>query len=223
MITLTEAPDQSNSYTALKLKTQQPAIHISALPTRHNAQMELPSFSIPLQYNLGSFKRVDEEIHFDLEANTTENDQPSHSWDNRMMSNFNLMNLKPILENQERGDGCEQKFEIKNETSRITYTEINNSVQDIEAEDILGKETVNEGQTISPDFEIERFQNYQSDNEKRFREGFDGNAMEEQSKCDFVCDNDFLCNKDGFPKEGEKTSEFELLDTESNVGFENTI
>lgn len=219
MITLTEATGQASTYTTQKLKSQQPAIHISALPSRQNNQMELPSFSIPLQYNLGSFKRIDEEIHFDLEANTTEVEQPHH-WDGRMMTNFNLMNIKPLLENRD----IEMKYEVKNE-NRVVYTEVNNTVQAIEAEDILGKETINEGQTISPDFEIERFQSYQSHDDKRYTDGFEGtNAIEAQNKCDFVCDSDFLCSKGGFAKETEtKRNDFELLDTDNHVEFENNI
>ncbi|KAG7296961.1 hypothetical protein JYU34_019874 [Plutella xylostella] len=228
MITLTESTNQQ-AYSNQKLKSPQPAIHISALPTRANSSMDLPSFSIPLQYNLGSFKRVDEEIHFDLEGTSTDNDQ-THQWDGRMMNNFNLMHLKPLIENRETTD-VELKYEVKNEGARLNYNEIGNvSIQStaIEADDILGKETANEGQTISPDFEIERYQNYQNE-EKRFREDYENSVADDSNnKCEFVCDNDFLCHKDNceYDKGESKREDFEgcaLLDADSNVGFENNI
>ncbi|KAI5639973.1 homeobox domain-containing protein [Phthorimaea operculella] len=185
-------------------KQPQPAIHIAALPTRQNPQVDLPSFSIPLQYNLGTFKKLDEE---NLEL------QNGEQWDGRMITNFNLMNIKPLIE---RND-VDMKYEVKNETK--TYSDMQSTIPNIETEDILGKESVNEGQTIAPDFEIERYQNYQNDDDKRFRENFEETMMEDRN--DFV--GDFLC-KSNFDKVEEKRSEFEdchLLDAESNVGMGN--
>ncbi|XP_037303086.1 uncharacterized protein LOC119193540, partial [Manduca sexta] len=175
--------EPNQSYT--KPKQAGPAIHISALPTRQN-QGDLPSFSIPLQYNLGTFKKVE-----DVQIEESEQNQ----WDGRIMSNFHLMNLKPLVENREDINMTELKYEVKNE-NRVNY-EIANQ---IETEDILGKETVNEGQTISPDFEI-RYQ-YQNETDKRYREGFESSIMED-GRNDFVCDNDFLC-KSNYDKADEK-------------------
>ncbi|KAG6443646.1 homeobox protein Mix.1 isoform X2 [Manduca sexta] len=193
--------EPNQSYT--KPKQAGPAIHISALPTRQN-QGDLPSFSIPLQYNLGTFKKVE-----DVQIEESEQNQ----WDGRIMSNFHLMNLKPLVENREDINMTELKYEVKNE-NRVNY-EIANQ---IETEDILGKETVNEGQTISPDFEI-RYQ-YQNETDKRYREGFESSIMED-GRNDFVCDNDFLC-KSNYDKADEKRSEFEachLLDGDNSVGM----
>lgn len=195
--------DENQPYTSKK--SQGPAIHIAALPTRPN-QVELPSFSIPLQYNLGSFKKIGEDVQLDLEVPETQN------WDGRIIPNFNLMHLKPLIENRE-SDLSELKYEVKNETGRVNY-EIN-AVQTIEADDIL-KETVNEGQTISPDFQIQR---YQYDSDKRYRDqGFEA-MMEDRS--DFVCDSDLF--KNSFGKVDEKRGEFDechLLE-DSNVGMSN--
>lgn len=206
--------DQEQSTYTSKNKLQGPAIHIAALPTRHN-QVELPSFSIPLQYNLGTFKKIGEEVQLDLEVPEAQN------WDGRIIPNFNLMNLKPLIENRENINLSDLKYEVKNETlPRVSY-EINNTVQAIETDDIL-KEAVNEGQTISPDFQLQR---YQYDNEKRYRDqGFE-TMMEDRSN--YVCDNDLF--KNSFGKVDEKRGEFEechLLDTDSNVAmssFENNM
>lgn len=211
MINLTETPTQVY---ATKPKPSPPAIHISALPTRHNSQVDLPSFSIPLQYNLGTFKKIGEDVHLDLENS----EQPN--WDSRMIPNFNLMNLKPLIETRGNVD-MELKYEVKNE-NRVNFSEIQ-AVQSIETEDILGKETVNEGQTISPDFEIHRYQNYSSENDKRYREHSFEDSIMEDGRNDFVCDNDFLC-KNNFEKVDEKRNEFEgchLLDSDANVGISN--
>lgn len=195
----------------VKTKQQPPAIHISALPTRQNP-VDLPSFSIPLQYNLGTFKKIGEDGHLDLEH------EPH--WDNRMIPNFNVMNLKPLLESRENNIN-DMKYEVKNEGNRV-YNDIPNTIQQttIEADEILGKETVNEGQTIAPDFEIERYQNYQSESDKRFREStFEESIMEDRN--DFV--GDFLC-KNNYEKVDEKRTGFEechLLDADSNVGMSN--
>ncbi|XP_049881885.1 muscle-specific homeobox protein tinman-like [Pectinophora gossypiella] len=198
MVNLAETTYQSK-------KHPQPAIHIAALPTRQNPQVELPSFSIPLQYNLGTFKKVGED-QIDMES--------PEQWDGRMM-NFNIMNLKPLIERQT--DSGDMKYEVKNESRTF---EMSNSIQTIETEDILGKESVSEGQTIAPDFEIERYQNYQSEGDKRYRDNtFEESIMEDRN--DFV--GDFLC-KNNFDKAEEKRSEFEdchLLDTDSNVGISN--
>lgn len=194
-----------------KTKTIQPAIHIAALPTRSNQQTDLPSFSIPLQYNLGTFKKIGEDGRLDLETN-------DNHWDNRMIPSFNLMNIKPLLETRENADMSEVKYEVKNE-SRVY--EMQTLQSNIEAEDIL-KESINEGQTITPDFEIQRYQNY-NDNDKRFRGTFD-EVMEDRNS--FV--GDFLC-KNNFDKVDEKRSEFEecnLLETDNSVGitnFENNL
>lgn len=206
--------DTQTQVYATKSKPSPPAIHISALPTRQNPQVDLPSFSIPLQYNLGSFKKIGEDVHLDLETTDQTN------WDGRMIPNFNLMNLKPLIETRENVD-MELKYEVKNE-SRVNFNEIQ-AVQAIETEDILGKETVNEGQTISPDFEIQRYQNYQNENEKRFREHSFEDSIMEDGRNDFVCDSDFLC-KNSFEKVDEKRSEFEdchLLDSDNAVGISN--
>lgn len=211
MINLTET--QTQAY-ATKSKPSPPAIHISALPTRQNPQVDLPSFSIPLQYNLGSFKKIGEDVQLDLETTDQSN------WDARMIPNFNLINLKPLIEARENVD-MEIKYEVKNE-NRINFNEIQ-TVQAIETEDILGKDAVNEGQTISPDFEIQRYQNYQNDTEKRFREQSFEDSIMEDGRNDFVCDGDFLC-KNNFEKVDEKRNEFEdchLLDTDNNVGISN--
>ncbi|CAB3242747.1 unnamed protein product [Arctia plantaginis] len=211
MIHLSETPTQAY---ATKSKPSPPAIHISALPTRHNSQVDLPSFSIPLQYNLGTFKKIGEDVHLNLEASEQQN------WDSRMIPNFNLMNLKPLNETRDNVD-MELKYEVKNE-NRVNFSEIQ-SVQTIETEDILGKETVNEGQTISPDFEIQRYQNYSSENEKRYREHSFEDSIMEDGRNDFVCDNDFLC-KNSFDKVDEKRNEFEgcnLLESDTNVGISN--
>ncbi|KAL0859509.1 hypothetical protein ABMA27_010665 [Loxostege sticticalis] len=218
--------DANQSYTSKKQPA--PAIHISALPSRQNPQMDLPSFSIPLQYNLGTFKKIGEEVQLDLEP-STENVQQTQ-WDARMIPNFNLMNLKPLLENRENIDMTELKYDVKNEGSRVNFSEISGGgvqATAIEADDILGKE-VNEGQTISPDFGIERYQNYHNETEKRFRETTFDEGMMEDGRNEFVCDSDFLC-KNNFDKVEEKRNEFEechLLDTDANVGianFENTL
>ncbi|XP_023938981.1 paired box protein Pax-6-like [Bicyclus anynana] len=200
-----------------KSKQPGPAIHISALPTRQNPQVDLPSFSIPLQYNLGSFKKLGDEAQLDLEASTSEN-VPQHHWDTRMMPNFNLMNIKPLLDNRDCLDMSEVKYEVKNENR--PYNEMPNSIQtSIEPEDILGKEAVSEGQTISPDFEIERFQNYHNESDKRYRDSSFDESIIEDARNDFVCDNDFLC-KNNFDKIDEKRNDFEechLLDTDNSV------
>lgn len=206
--------DTQTQVYATKSKPSPPAIHISALPTRQNPQVDLPSFSIPLQYNLGSFKKIGEDVHLDLE--TTE----QTNWDTRMIPNFNLMNLKPLIETRDNVD-MELKYEVKNE-SRVNFSEIQ-AVQAIDTDDILGKDGGNEGQTISPDFEIQRYQNYQNENEKRFREQSFEDSMMEDGRNDFVCDGDFLC-KNNFEKSDEKRSEFEechLLDSDNNVGISN--
>lgn len=211
--------DTSN-HTYTSKKQPAPAIHISALPSRQNPQMELPSFSIPLQYNLGSFKKIGEDVQLDLEAEPVQQTQ----WDARMIPNFNLMNLKPLLENRENIDMTELKYDVKNE-GRVSFSDISGATVQataIEAEDILGKE-VNEGQTISPDFGIERYQNYHNENDKSFRDtGFDEGMMED-GRNEFVCDSDFLC-KNNYEKVDEKRSDFEdchLLDADSNVGISN--
>ncbi|CAG5037815.1 unnamed protein product [Parnassius apollo] len=225
VINLAESASLSNY--GSKAKQTAPAIHISALPTRQNSQMDLPSFSIPLQYNLGSFKKIGEDVHLDLEASTSENLQVPNHWDSRMISNYNLMNIKPILENREGIDMSELKYEVKNENvNRINFNEIPDTSipnTNIEAEDILGKESVSEGQTISPDFEIERYQNYNNENDKRFRESTFDESIIEDGRNDFVCDGDFLC-KNNFDKADEKRNEFEdchLLETDNNVGMSN--
>jgi hypothetical protein len=216
MVNLHSEPSQSYN----TKKQPAPAIHISALPTRQNPQMELPSFSIPLQYNLGSFKKIGEEVQLDLEP-STENVQQTQ-WDTRMIPNFSLMNLKPLLENRDTIDMSELKYDIKNESSRVNFNEMpSTAVQatSIEHEDILGKET-NEGQTISPDFAIERYQHYH-ETDKRFRESSFDEGMIEDGRNDFVCDSDFLC-KNNFEKVEEKRNDFEechLLDTDSNVNI----
>ncbi|KAL0810049.1 hypothetical protein ABMA28_010869 [Loxostege sticticalis] len=218
--------DANQSYNSKKQPA--PAIHISALPSRQNPQMDLPSFSIPLQYNLGTFKKIGEDVQLDLEP-STENVQQTQ-WDARMIPNFNLMNLKPLLENRENIDMTELKYDVKNEGSRVNFSDISGAgvqATAIEADDILGKE-VNEGQTISPDFGIERYQNYHNETEKRFRETTFDEGMMEDGRNEFVCDSDFLC-KNNFDKVEEKRNEFEechLLDTDANVGianFENTL
>uniref|UniRef100_A0A2H1V0B3 SFRICE_033715 n=1 Tax=Spodoptera frugiperda TaxID=7108 RepID=A0A2H1V0B3_SPOFR len=206
--------DTQTQVYATKSKPSPPAIHISALPTRQNPQVDLPSFSIPLQYNLGSFKKIGEDVHLDLETTDQNN------WDTRMIPNFNLMNLKPLIETRDNVD-MELKYEVKNE-NRVNFNEIQ-TVQAIETDDLLGKETVNEGQTISPDFEIQRFQNYQNENEKRFREQSFEDSIMEDGRNDFVCDGDFLC-KNNFEKVDEKRNEFEechLLDSDNTVGISN--
>lgn len=206
--------DTQTQVYATKSKPSPPAIHISALPTRQNPQVDLPSFSIPLQYNLGSFKKIGEDVHLDLETADQTN------WDTRMLPNFNLMNLKPLIETRDNVD-MELKYEVKNE-SRVNFNEIQ-TVQAIETDDILGKEGVNEGQTISPDFEIQRYQNYQNENDKRFREQSFEDSIMEDGRNDFVCDGDFLC-KNNFDKVDDKRSEFEechLLDNDNTVGISN--
>ena len=206
--------DTQTQVYATKSKPSPPAIHISALPTRQNPQVDLPSFSIPLQYNLGSFKKIGEDVHLDLETT----DQTT--WDTRMIPNFNLMNLKPLIETRDNVD-MELKYEVKNE-SRVNFNEIQ-AVQAIDTDDILGKDGGNEGQTISPDFEIQRYQNYQNENEKRYREHSFEDSMMEDGRNDFVCDGDFLC-KNNFEKVDEKRSEFEechLLDNDNTVGISN--
>ncbi|VVC99238.1 unnamed protein product [Leptidea sinapis] len=217
LLNMAEASN-SNSYGGKKQTA--PAIHIAALPTRQNSHLDLPSFSIPIQYNIGNFKKASEDVQLNLET-----DVQTNQWDLRMMPNFNLMNIKPIIDTRENLD---VKYEVKNESvNRTNYNEININ-QTIESVDLLGKETVNEGQTISPDFEIERFQ-YHNENEKRFRESFD-EAMMEDGRNEFECDNDFLC-KNNYEKNDEKRSEFEechLLDTEGSVAvgitnFENNL
>lgn len=123
------------------------------------------------------------------------------------------MNLKPLLEIRENADLSEVKYEVKNE-GRVY--EMQTIQANIEADDIL-KETINEGQTITPDFEIQRYQNY-NDSEKRFRGTFD-EVMEDRNN--FV--GDFLC-KNNFDKVDEKRSEFEecnLLETDNSVGISN--
>lgn len=209
--------DTSNQTYSSK-KQPAPAIHISALPTRQNSQMELPSFSIPLQYNLGTFKKIGEDVQLDME--TTENVQQTQ-WDARMIPNFNLMNLKPLLENRENIDMTEIKYDVKNE-ERVSFSDISGATVQattIEAEDILGKE-VNEGQTISPDFSIERYQSY---HDKRFRDTSFDEGMIEDGRNEFVCAGDFLC-KNNFEKVDEKRSDFEdchLLDADANVSISN--
>lgn len=196
MVNLTEIPNQ---------KQTGPAIHISALPTRQNPQAELPTFSIPLQYNLGTFKKVD-DVQIE-ETNVTQ-------WDSRMIPTFNLMNLKPLMETRDDVNIHEMKYEVKDETNRVNFNEMN--TQDIETD--LLKETANEGQNISPDFEI-RYQ-YENEHNKRFRGGFD-NSMIEDARNDYMCDSEFLC-KNNFDK--DKTSEFDechLLDADNNVGMSN--
>lgn len=213
IINLADTSNQ-NSYIS---KTTQTAIQISALPTRQNSQVDLPSFSIPLQYNLGSFKKLD-DTQLDLEASTSDH-QAQNPWDTRMMPNFNLMNIKPLLENRDNLEMTEVKYEVKNENVR-SYNEMSNSIQaSMEPEDILGKESVTEGQTISPDFEIERYQNYHSENEKRYRQSSFDDSIIEDGRNEFVCDNDFLC-KNNFEKVDGKRNDFEdchLLDTDNNV------
>ncbi|CAH2217053.1 jg22741, partial [Pararge aegeria aegeria] len=215
IISLADTSNQSGY--APKSKQPGPAIHISALPTRQNPQVDLPSFSIPLQYNLGSFKKLGEDAQLDIEASTSEN-VPQHHWDARMMPNFNLMNIKPLLDNRECLDMSEVKYEVKNENR--PYSEMPSSLQaSIEPEDILGKEAVSEGQTISPDFEIERYQNYHNENDKRYRDSSFDESMIEDGRNDFVCDNDFLC-KNNFEKMDDKRNDFEechLLDTDNSV------
>ncbi|CAG9569782.1 unnamed protein product [Danaus chrysippus] len=219
IVSLAESSNQ-NSY-ASKSKQSSPAIHISALPTRQNSQVDLPSFSIPLQYNLGSFKKIGEDNQLDLDTSTS--DVQNH-WDTRLMPNFNIMNIKPMLENRDNLEMSEVKYEVKNENVR-SYNDMSNSIQaTMEHEDILGKDTVSEGQTISPDFEIGRYQSYHSDNEKRYREsGFDESIIED-GRNDFGCDSDFLC-KGNYDKIDEKRNDFEechLLDADSNtVGMSN--
>nr|XP_037876979.1 homeobox protein ceh-43 [Bombyx mori]XP_037876980.1 homeobox protein ceh-43 [Bombyx mori] len=196
MVNLTEIPNQ---------KQTGPAIHISALPTRQNPQAELPTFSIPLQYNLGTFKKVD-DVQIE-ETNVTQ-------WDSRMIPTFNLMNLKPLMETREDVNIHEMKYEVKDETNRVNFNEMN--TQDIETD--LLKETANEGQNISPDFEI-RYQ-YENEHNKRFRGGFD-NSMIEDGRNDYMCDSEFLC-KNNFDK--DKSSDFDechLLDADNNVGMSN--
>ncbi|CAH0403565.1 unnamed protein product [Chilo suppressalis] len=219
MVNIHSDTSNQNSYSSKKQPA--PAIHISALPNRQNPQMELPSFSIPLQYNLGTFKKIGEDVQLDLEPSTETVQQTQ--WDTRMIPNFSLMNLKPLLDNRENIDMTELKYDVKNEASRVNFNEIAGTVAQataIEADDILGK-SVNEGQTISPDFNIERYQSYHSDNEKRFRETSFDEGMIEDSRNDFVCDSDFLC-KNNFEKVEEKRNEFEdchLLDADANVAI----
>lgn len=214
--------EATNQSTYSSKKQPAPAIHISALPNRQNPQMELPSFSIPLQYNLGSFKKIGEDVQLDLEPST---DNVQQQWDARMIPNFSLMNLKPLLDSRENMDMNDLKYDVKNENNRVSFNEIpGGAVQAnaIETDDILGKE-VNEGQTISPDFGIERYQNYHSENEKRYREASFEESMIEDGRSDFVCDSDFLC-KNNFEKVEEKRNDFEgchLLDTDANVGIGN--
>ncbi|KAL4712564.1 hypothetical protein ACJJTC_007580 [Scirpophaga incertulas] len=217
---------EANQSTYSSKKQPAPAIHISALPTRQNHQMELPSFSIPLQYNLGTFKKIGEEVQLDIEP--TENVQHAQ-WDNRMMPSFNLMNLKPLLENRENLDMNEVKYDVKNESARVVFNELAGATVQaatIEAEDILGKES-NEGQTISPDFGIDRYQHYHNDTDKRFTEANFDDGIIADGRSDFVCDSDFLCKN--YDKVDEKRNEYEechLLDTESSVGipnFENSL
>ncbi|XP_053618669.1 paired box protein Pax-3-A-like isoform X2 [Plodia interpunctella] len=210
MINVAETPTQT---TYSSKKPVPVAIHVAALPTRQNPQPDLPSFSIPLQYNLGTFKKIGEDVHLDLEAENIQQTQ----WDSRMMPNFNLM-MKPI-DTRENIDLSELKFDVKNE-NRV-YSEINPvPATAIDTENIL-KENVNEGQTISPDFVVDRYQNYHSDNEKSYRQDtFEGSVMEGRS--DFVCDSDFLC-KSNYEKIEDKRGEFEdchLLDTD-NTGISN--
>ncbi|XP_026486013.1 protein zerknuellt 1-like [Vanessa tameamea] len=215
IINLAETSNPNNYMS--KAKQQGPAIHISALPTRQNSQVDLPSFSIPLQYNLGSFKKL-EDAQIDVEASTSDH-QSQNPWDTRMMPNFNLMNIKPLLENRENLEMAEVKYEVKNENVR-SYNEITNSIQaSLEPDDILGKESVLEGQTISPDFEIERYQNYHNETEKRYRDSSFDDSMIEDGRNDFVCDSDFLC-KSNYEKVDEKRNDFEechLLDTDNSV------
>ncbi|XP_068624797.1 uncharacterized protein [Battus philenor] len=225
VINLAESSSLSN-YSS-KAKQPAPAIHISALPTRQNSQMDLPSFSIPLQYNLGSFKKIGEDVHLDIEPSSSENVQMPNHWDSRMISNYNLMNIKPLLENREGLDMSELKYEVKNENvNRINFNEIPETSipnTNIEAEDILGKESVNEGQTISPDFEIERYQSFSSESDKRYRDSTFDETIIEDGRNDFVCDSDFLC-KSNFEKVDEKRGEFgdcHLLDTDNTVGISN--
>lgn len=226
MINLIETPNQSNSYSSSQ-KCKQPAIHISALPSRHNAQMELPSFSIPIQYNLGSFKKIGEDVQFDLEPTTSE--EQCNQWDNRMAPTFSLMHLKPLLENRDSIEipvDLKYDTEVKNENNRLNFDStaaVDNAA--IDTDDILGKETMNEGQTISPDFEIERYQNYQNNSDKRFEEAnFDSSIINEANKCDFVCENDFLCKNSYDKSLDTKRNDFEecnLLDTDNGDGISN--
>ncbi|CAG9796125.1 unnamed protein product [Diatraea saccharalis] len=221
MVNIHSDTSNQNSYSTKKQPA--PAIHISALPNRQNPQMELPSFSIPLQYNLGTFKKIGEDVQLDLEP--TPEAVHQSQWDARMIPNFSLMNLKPLLDNRDNIDMSELKYDVKNESSRVNFNEIQGEVVQattMDADDILGK-SVSEGQTISPDFNIERYQNYQTDTEKRFRDTSFDEGMIEDGRHDFVCDNDFLC-KNNYEKVDEKRNEFEechLLDTDGNVGISN--
>lgn len=207
MLNLSENQNQTFS-----TKTK-PAIHISALPTRQNQQMDLPSFSIPLQYNLGTFKKID-EVQLEIE-----NPEINNHWDGRAMNNFNLMNLKPLNESRENIDINDLKYEVKNEINRVNLNDIANQAI---AEDILGKEVANEGQTISPDFEIQRYDTYHENSETRFREGFNENIIED-TRNEFVCDGEFLC-KSNYGKIEEKRGDFDdchLLDSDNNAGISN--
>ncbi|XP_059058489.1 homeobox protein Hox-B2a-like [Achroia grisella] len=217
MINISETTQ--NSYAK---KQAAPAIHIQALPTKQNPQGDFPSFSIPLQYNFGTFKKIGEEVQLDLETTEAVQQPP---WDSRMIPNFNLLNLKPLIEPRDNIEITELKYDVKNE-SRVNFNEIANSslqAATIETVDILCKETVNEGQTISPDFGIERYQSYHNENEKRFRDSSFDEAIMEDGRNEFVCETDFLC-KNNFGKGEEKRNEFEdchLLDTDSGVGISN--
>ncbi|GBP00238.1 Aristaless homeobox protein [Eumeta japonica] len=218
MINLVETSNQQQ-FDIQKMKT--PTIQISALPTGQSSHAELPSFSIPIEYDVGSFKKS-EEVHYDIEA--TEAGSDRSQWDGRMVPNFSLMNIKPLMETKDTmripSDlkyDAESKIEQEN---RVHYDAIHNTTIQrvvIDGDNLLGK-GINEGQTISPDFEIERYHDFQ-ESEKRM--------LEDSGKCGF--DNDFFC-KNNYEKPLEEKSEgFEechLLDTDNAVtinGFEGNL
>lgn len=221
MLNLVESPSISSTYSQAH-KHKPPAIHISALPTRDN-QIDLPSFTIPLQYNL-DLKKVGDEIQFNVEPNTVETEQVNH-WNDRSIPTFSLMNIKPLIDNSQTIEiPVDLKYdgEVKNENIinfDISTAGIQNTV--IETENILGKVNTNEGRNIDTDFVLERYNHYHSNvTEKRYPEdGFHTSILDNSNKCEFVCDNEFVC-RSGFEKDDElvnKPNQFQ----ECNILLEN--
>lgn len=208
-------------------KSKHPAIHISTLPTRNN-QVDIPSFTIPLPYNLGNVKKVGEQAHFDINLSTSENNQ-TNQWDNRAVSTFSLMNLKPLIENSHTIEiPVELKYDgdIKGE-NRINF-DIPAAVQNasIESNDMLTKVNTHDGQTISQDFQIETYQSYNNINDKRMPENsFHNSMLEDTNKCEFTCDNEFLCKTFDKDEINSKQNQFEdcnlLVDNENGTDISN--
>lgn len=210
MLNLIEAPSASQTYS----HKQKDAIHITTLPSR-SSQIDFPSFSIPIQYNLGNIKKLGEDLQFDLEQSTVDNQ--IDQWDGRAIPTFSLMNIKPLIENSNIDIPIDLKYsnDTKNVRSNFDLSAENLQGSNVDVEDILVK--VNEGQNTTPDFEIERYQNFQNEDVKHFHsDNFQENVMDE-----FLYKNNF--------EKDDKSTELEdchLLDSESNVavtGFDNNL